>query len=102
MDEEPVEEDQKKRQIDLTRAPEKKPYSKFQTNKSEDAVQELKLAKETRNCFIPNGSKVDEKSLECYRETRARINDELPVSFHQVEDWYKLIVRIVIEIIDAL
>ena len=67
----------------------------------------MKLAKKTRNCFIHNGSKVDEKWLERYRETRgessnADINDKLPVSFHQVEDWNDLVVRVVNEIRDAL
>ena len=79
------------------------PYNKFQTNITEDDVQELKLAKVTRNKFIHNGSKVDETWLECYRETRgenskADVNDNLPVNFHQIEDWHELIVSIVTEI----
>lgn len=82
-------------------------YNNFRTNITEEDVQELNLAKKTRNCFIHNGSKVDEKWLECFRETRgesskAEINDELPVTFHQVEDWHDLIVRIVNEIKDAM
>ncbi len=82
-------------------------YKKFRTNIKKDDVQELKLAKLTRNCFIHNGSKVNEKWLECFRETRgekskANINDTLPINFHQVENWHDLIVRIVNEIKDAL
>ena len=77
-----------------------KPYDKFQINITEDDIKELKLAKETRNCFIHNGSKVDEKWLKAFKEARrvnsaAKIGDKLPINFHQVEDWHELIIQTV-------
>lgn len=83
------------------------PYQNFQTNINEDEVKELKLAKETRNCFIHNNSKVDERWLEVFREVKnknsiAQIGDKLPVDFNQIEDWHELIIRIVNEIKDTI
>jgi len=56
----------------------------------------LKLAKETRNCFIHNGSKVDDRWLKAFFELKGvnsvhKIGDERPVGFHQVEDWHALL-----------
>jgi hypothetical protein len=67
----------------------------------------LKLAKETRNCFIHNDSKVDEPWLKAFKEVNGRdstaqIGDELPVNFHQIEGWHELIIEIVDEIKDSV
>lgn len=60
----------------------------------------MKLAKETRNCFIHNSSKVDKRWLEVFREAKgknstAQIGDKLPVDFRQIEDWHELIIQTV-------
>lgn len=83
------------------------PYQNFQTNITEDKIKKLKLAKETRNCFIHNNSKVDEHWLEAFKEVNGRdstaqIGDELPVNFHQIEGWHELIIEIVNEIKDSV
>lgn len=83
------------------------PYQNFKTNITQDEIKELKLAKETRNCFIHNNSKVDELWLMAFKEVRnndsvAQIGDKLPVDFHQIEDWHELIIRIVNKIKNAI
>jgi len=66
-------------------------------------IKELKLAKETRNCYIHNGSKINQKWLDSYRDAKsnpiASIGDNLSKGFkefqdlfHQIEEWHKLIV----------
>ena len=82
------------------------PYQNFQTSITEDRIRELRLAKETRNCFIHNNSKVDEPWLEAFKEVNARdstaqIGDGLPVNFHQIEGWHELIIEIVGHIKDS-
>ncbi len=65
-------------------------------------INELKLAKETRNCFIHNGSKVDKRWLDAYRDARGvttvSLSSELQKGFsnifHQIENWHELIVNI--------
>jgi len=65
-------------------------------------INELKLAKETRNCFIHNGSKIDKRWLDAYRDARGvptvSMGSELQKSFsnifHQIENWHGLIVNI--------
>lgn len=69
---------------------------------SEQDVNELKLAKETRNCFIHNGSKINQRWLDAYqrarRATTVKLGDDLQKGFsnifHQIEDWHELIVNI--------
>ncbi len=80
-----------------------KPYDGFKINITENDFKELELAKETRNCFIHNNSKVDEHWLEAFREARdknstAQIGDKLPVNFYQIEDWHELVVKIISKI----
>ncbi|KPJ56552.1 hypothetical protein AMJ49_04555 [Parcubacteria bacterium DG_74_2] len=77
-----------------------KPYERLKTEITDEEIKELKLAKESRNCFIHNNSKVDEKWLEAYKEARTKdsitqIGEKLPVDFHQIEDWHDLIIKIV-------
>lgn len=86
-----------------------KPYNKFKIDITENDFKELELAKETRNCFIHNNSKIDDKWLKAYKKARGekvavKIGDELlaHVYFHQIEDWRELIIRIVNEIKDAI
>ena len=69
-------------------------------------LEELKLAKETRNCYIHNGNKIDNKFVEAYKDARIiepiaaeeqKIFENFPNQFHenlfhQIEDWHKLIV----------
>jgi len=85
----------------------KNSYQNFQTKIAEDKIKELKLAKETRNCFIHNNSKVDKLWLEAFKEARgknsaAQIGGKLPINFHQIEDWHELILEIVNKIKDAI
>lgn len=69
---------------------------------SETELKELKLAKETRNCYIHNNGKIDQKWIDAYTEAKgnpiASIGDELdrgfPNAFHQIEDWNELLVSI--------
>jgi len=76
------------------------PYQAFQINITENEIKELNLAKETRNCFIHNNSKINERWLAVFKEARNKdsINksgDKLPNDFKQVESWHELIVKIV-------
>lgn len=68
-------------------------------------VKELKLAKETRNCYTHNGGKIDQRWLDSYLDVRddstAKIGDSLINGFggfdnlfHQIEEWQILIVDI--------
>jgi hypothetical protein len=66
-------------------------------------LKELKLAKETRNCFIHNGLKVGQKWLNAYRDARkvsssitlgGDLQKGLGNKFHQIEDWHELIIDI--------
>jgi len=50
---------------------------------------------------------VDDRWLEAFFELKGvnsvhKIGDELPVSFHQVEDWHDLIIKMVNEIEQSL
>lgn len=73
---------------------------------SESQLKELKLAKETRNCYIHNSGKIDQKWIDAYREAKgnpiASIEDELekgfPNSFHQIEEWNEFLVSITAKI----
>lgn len=66
---------------------------------------ELKLAKETRNCFIHNGSKIDNQWLSAYQNARGNkvllislegkgLGEGLSNIFYEIEDWNNLIVNI--------
>ena len=84
-----------------------KPYEGFVTTITKDELKELKLARESRNCFVHNNSEVDNRWLETYEEARgqkstAKIDDRLPIEFHQIEDWHDLIVGIVRKIREAI
>jgi len=65
-------------------------------------INELELAKETRNCFIHNGSKINGRWLDAHRNARgistAILGDELQRGlsnvFHQIENWNELIVNV--------
>jgi len=66
-------------------------------------INELNLAKKTRNCFIHNGSRIDQKWIDAYQKARggispAGLGDELQKGllnkFHQIEDWHELIIDI--------
>ncbi|MEW6617367.1 MAG: hypothetical protein AB1333_03025 [Patescibacteria group bacterium] len=74
---------------------------------------ELKLAKETRNCFIHNNSKIDDKWLSAYqgvRETKtllpdligADLDSGLQNTFHEIENWHDLIVDISKRIVEKI
>lgn len=72
-----------------------------------DEIKELKLAKETRNCFIHNNSRVDQKWLDAFNFVRpatstTQIGDNLPISFSQIEDWNELILKVVTKISEAI
>lgn len=64
-------------------------------------LEELKLARETRNCYV-HGNKIDSEWLKKYKEARGepivKINDDLDrgfkETFHEIEKWNKLIVKI--------
>lgn len=79
------------------------PYQNFKTKISQDEIKELKLIKETRNCFIHNKSMVDTKWIESFKDARGKISitkigDELPVNVQQVEEWHELLRQIVSKI----
>lgn len=85
----------------------KESYEKFKTDITEDELKELRLAKETRNCFIHDNSKVDKRWLEAYKEARGenltvKTGDELPVYVSQIEDWHGLVVKIISKIKEAV
>ena len=69
---------------------------------SEKELKELKLAKETRNCYIHNSGKIDQWWIEAYTKAKgnpmALIGHDLekgfPNSFHQIEEWNELVVSI--------
>ncbi len=84
------------------------PYNEFRIlGISESDLNELGLAKETRNCFIHNASRVDKKWLNAFKNARkvdstCQINEELPISFQQIEDWHQLIIKIVKKIEETI
>ena len=85
----------------------KDPYQNFQANITKNETKKLRLAKETRNCFIHNNSKVDARWLRAFKkaegnDSTAKIGDKLPVKFHQIEDWHELIIEIVDKIKDTI
>lgn len=63
-------------------------------------INELCLAKETRNCFTHNDSKIDPKWIKSYEDARGKtscsdgdkLESGLPDTFQQVETWHVLIV----------
>ncbi len=65
-------------------------------------VKELKLAKETRNCYIHNGSKTNQIWLNSYEDVKGSpivskgedLIMAFPNVFHQIEEWQILIVDI--------
>lgn len=69
---------------------------------SQQELKELKLAKETRNCYIHNSGKIDQRWIDAYKEAKgnsiASIGDDLekgfPNTFHQIEEWNELVVNI--------
>lgn len=69
---------------------------------SETELKELKLAKETRNCYLHNNGKVDQKWIDAYNDARGislcSIGEDLEKgfsnTFHQIEEWNELIVNL--------
>lgn len=66
-------------------------------------INELKLAKETRNCFIHNGSKIDDFWLSAYNGSRGNLSIDLRGKklsegftniFYEIENWHNLIISI--------
>lgn len=78
----------------------------FDENKdiiSNAELRELKLAKETRNCYLHKLSKIDQRWVEAYIDAKginpiSSIGGELsasfPNSFHQIEEWNELITNL--------
>jgi hypothetical protein len=77
---------------------------------SDSELKELKLAKETRNCYIHNGGKIDQRRVDAYKAAKgtpiANVNDNLqkgfPKLFHQIEDWHSLIAKTANKIKDRI
>ncbi len=76
--------------------------SDFNNVLSMQEIKELKLSKETRNCFIHNGSKIDNFWLSAYQNARGtppsnlegkNLNEGLSNIFHEIEAWHDLIVN---------
>jgi hypothetical protein len=69
---------------------------------SDEQLTELILAKETRNCYIHNGGKIDKHWIDAYENARGKTNgnigDDLTQGieniYSQVENWHKLILEI--------
>jgi hypothetical protein len=79
------------------------PFESFKHQIEEERIIELKLARETRNCFIHNFSRVDSKwikAYECARKLKTPFKEgqELPLLFEEVEIWHDLTIEIVNEI----
>jgi len=79
----------------------------FKEDKTKDIlfineINELNLAKKTRNCYIHTGGKIDSEWIKAYKEVKGdpivSIGDELnkgfPNIFHQIEEWNELIMKI--------
>ncbi len=68
---------------------------------SSEEIKELKLAKMTRNCYIHNGSKIDQPWVDSYKEAKGNstnlmgqeLHSGFPTLFHKIEDWNELIVN---------
>ena len=67
--------------------------------------EELKLARETRNCYVHNGSRIDRKWIDAYKQARnkdakegERISNSLPEFYYQIEKWHDLIIELTDEI----
>ncbi|MEK7624357.1 MAG: hypothetical protein AAB404_01330 [Patescibacteria group bacterium] len=78
-------------------------FLREQIGVSKDEIKELSLAKATRNCFIHNGSKIDNNWLSADKKIRGnchanllghRLEEGFQPIFHQIEDWHDLIVNI--------
>lgn len=75
------------------------PFEKLNLHLGKAEINELRLAKETRNCFIHNNSKVDQKWIEAYKTTKGnepsyRLGDRFELMFEEIEDWHGLILNI--------
>lgn len=75
------------------------PFDTFSFPISDPEIDELRLAKETRNCYVHNASNIDQKWLNAYENVHGSINsfnvgDELGLMFHEVEIWHRLILNI--------
>ncbi|MFA7707860.1 MAG: hypothetical protein WCX73_02840 [Candidatus Pacearchaeota archaeon] len=68
---------------------------------SEESMKELNLAKQTRNCYVHNGGKIDqiwldscnkieEKSMELIGKN---LEDGFQNLFHRIEEWHDLIIE---------
>ena len=78
----------------------------------EGQVQELALARETRNCYIHNDGKADDKWIKCYKNTKGKSliseGDDLNKGFQggepylQIEEWHILIVNVTNRIKDKI
>lgn len=77
---------------------------------SESELKELKLAKETRNCYIHNNGKIDQRWIDAYTESKgipiASVGDELSRGFsnifYQIEEWNEFIVDLTRKIKDKI
>ena len=76
-----------------------KKYLKNKGFASDAELNELKLAKETRNCFIHFGGMIDKKWLIAYKKTFRRgkhnLNDKIKTPFSDLEDWTDIFIKIV-------
>jgi len=77
-------------------------YKNFGIKIDQKDLDELELAKETRNCFIHNDSKIDSKWVNAYRAARnetfsGKIGDELwsYVYVPWIENWNDIFVKII-------
>ena len=69
---------------------------KFATKKE---LIELEFAKETRNSFIHRRGLINKNWLKIYKKTSRKkqhhINDDIPLDFHDLENWTDMMVKIV-------
>jgi hypothetical protein len=85
--------------IDFTYFKLLKRYLKDKNFASDRELNELELAKETRNCFVHRRGLINKRWLKSYKKTgrqnRYKEKDEVPLNFHDLEDWSDIMVRII-------
>lgn len=85
--------------INFTRFWQLKKYLKDNGFASDAELNELGLAKETRNCFIHHGGMIDKKWLAAYKKTlrqdKHNLNDKIKTPFSDLEDWTDILMKIV-------
>lgn len=85
--------------IDFTYFKILKKYLKNKKFASDKELNELELSKETRNCFVHRRGLINQTWLKSYKKTgrqnKYKEKDEIPLNFHDLEDWSDIMIRII-------